>query len=121
MGTNISGEKMFGSLNAGKQIRRAAAVALEALESRRLFAVHTWAHAGDGNWSDPANWQEGTAPQPGESDVIINISNITPASTNDISGLTISEIHIGHISTDIGGLPFTLTGGIFSGSANPGA
>ncbi len=59
-------------------------------------ATHTWTGATNANWSVAANWSEGTAPSPGESNLVL----IFPpgaahlANANDIVGLSVDTIAV---------------------------
>ena len=58
--------------------------------------THTWTGATSGNWSVNTNWNEGTAPAPGESNVVLVFPQgaANQTNTNDIVGLVVDSISI---------------------------
>ncbi len=58
--------------------------------------THTWTGATSANWSVSTNWNEGTAPAPGESNVILVFPQgaANQTNTNDIVGLVVDSISI---------------------------
>ncbi len=88
-------------------------------------ATHTWTGATSANWSVAGNWSEGTAPSPGESNVVLvfpqGASHLV--NTNDIVGLSVETITItttaASLIYEMTGNGITLTAGLtFS---NPGS
>lgn len=76
---------------------------LETLEDRLAPATHTWTGAADGiNWSNPGNWQEGTAPAGtaaahddlvfgSQGGTFLSPKNDLPATNNVIDSITFSS------------------------------
>lgn len=90
------------------------------LEARALMATHTWTGAAGSLWSDPANW-DGGAPTVGDPALILVFPDgaANRASTNDLAGLTVSQMSLAPAGYRIGGQSIRLTGGILQ-SAAPG-
>jgi len=59
-------------------------------------ATHTWTGAAGANWSAAGNWSEGTAPGPGESNVVLVFPQgaANQVNTNDIVGLTVQTVTV---------------------------
>jgi hypothetical protein len=58
-------------------------------------ATHTWTGGGTtGQWSDAPNWQGNSAPQPGESGVVLvfPVGTSRLSSTNDVTGLAVTQL-----------------------------
>src|SRR5688572_2790189 len=76
----------------------AAGFAALVVRPQALAGSHTWTGAGQNNlWSNPANWQNNSRPQPGEANVELRF---TDADTNttvvvDTSGIMIKALSIG--------------------------
>ncbi|OGD21135.1 MAG: hypothetical protein A2W03_03940 [Candidatus Aminicenantes bacterium RBG_16_63_16] len=88
-------------------------------------ATHTWTGATSANWSVAANWSEGAAPAPGESNVVLVFPQSAARLTNnnDIVGLTVQTITVTTAAASpvywMTGNGITLTSGLtFS---NPGS
>jgi hypothetical protein len=69
---------------------------LDRLEDRLAPASHTWS-GGAGilnpNWSSPANWSVGGAPQANENNVVLTFpAVVNHASRNDVAGLLIDQV-----------------------------
>lgn len=96
-------------------------VSIEVLESRVLFAAHTWTGAGgNANWSTASNWTGG-APAAAESNLTLDFPNVSnTTANNDISGLTIQAITI-EANYDLFGQGFSLAGSISATGGGGGA
>lgn len=72
------------------------AVALAGLSLSLPAETHTWTGATSANWSADTNWSEGTAPAPGESNVVLvfPLGAANLVNTNDIVGLAIDSISV---------------------------
>lgn len=59
-------------------------------------STHTWSGGNSSLWSDPGNWEEGTAPKAGESPlgIVIPASPKRLSSYNNIAGLQVTSITI---------------------------
>src|SRR4051812_34861858 len=73
--------------------RVAALRALEQLENRVLFATFTWdGSAGDGLWSNGANWDLNSAPNAAVDLVVFPSGPTSQNTTQDIPGLSIARV-----------------------------
>ena len=72
-------------------------------------STHTWTGATNANWSVATNWNEGTAPSPGESNVVLvfPLGATRLANTNDIVGLSVDSITV---TTAAAAPIYTMTG-----------
>ncbi|HEV2946706.1 MAG TPA: FG-GAP-like repeat-containing protein [Gemmataceae bacterium] len=102
---------------------------VEALEERALLSTDTWTGNGGANagWSNPANWDQGVAPAPGD-DLVFPLSFSQPVSSvNDLSaGMTFHSIGFVGFGANLylpalSGNPILLTGGMQNSSQSQGA
>ena len=89
-------------------------------------ATHTWTGATSGNWSVATNWSEGTAPAPGESNVVLvfPLGAARQTNTNDIAGLTVDSITVSSASSpfySIAGNGITLKTALTFSNASSGS
>jgi autotransporter-associated beta strand protein len=89
-------------------------------------ATHTWTGATSASWSVATNWSEGTAPAPGESNVVLvfPLGAARQTNTNNIAGLTVDSITVASASSpfyDISGNGLALNSALTFSNAGSGS
>jgi len=80
-------------------------VAISAIAGHGIAADKTWTGAQSAFWSDPRNWQEGSAPQGGD---VLRFNPGTPTNlNNDLGGVTYGDVIFNNAAV-LNGNPLTV-------------